>query len=176
LNTLFRLDINIQSITKLHLIEHFRQLLSNIGFNSIIHIPNVYIRNNKGNIFEHALIHLVNEDDFIVDDLIVHFYAENSSEAMMIAKYILSKLDFQTFSLANTINSSYQEQNVKILNRIQTELTSYLDILKQIPTIMRKIVPTSKSESYRLLKLDNFQSFQNECHLTDLLLTSLVIH
>ncbi|CAF3340249.1 unnamed protein product [Rotaria sp. Silwood1] len=175
-NTLFRLDLNIQSTTtKFQLIEHFRQLLSTIGFNPIIHMPNVYIRVNKGNIFEHVLIHLVNEDNFIVDDLIVHFYAENSSEAMMIAKYILSKLDFQSFSLTNSINSSYQEQNTKIINRIQTELTSYINILKQVPTIMRKIAPTSKSESYRLLKLENFQLCQNECHLTDLLLTSLVI-
>ncbi|CAF0792750.1 unnamed protein product [Rotaria sordida] len=178
LNTLFRLDINIQSTTtttKFHLIKHFKQLLSNMGFNSINHIPNVYIRINQGNIFEHVLIHLVNEDDLIVDDLIVHFYAENSSEAMMIAKYILSKLDFQSFSLINSINSSYPEQNNQIFNRIGIELKFYIEILKQIPTIMRKIVPTSKSESYRLLKLENFQSFQNECHLTDLLLTSLVI-
>jgi hypothetical protein len=93
----------------------------------------------------------------------------------MIVKYILSKLDFQSFSLMNSINCLSQEENEKIFNRIQIELKSYLDILKQIPTVMRKITPTSKSESYRLIKFENFQSFQNECHLTDLLLASLII-
>ncbi|CAF4180315.1 unnamed protein product [Rotaria magnacalcarata] len=176
LNTLFRLEMNLQSTIKIHLIEHFRQLLSNLGFSSIIHVPNVYIRINKGNIFEHIVIHLINEDDLIAEDLNVHFYAENSSEAMMIAKYMLSKLDVQSFSLINSaLNSSYQEENKKILNSIQTELTSYMNILAQIPTIMRKLAPTSKSESYRLLKEENFQSFQNERHITDLLLASLVI-
>ncbi|CAF3453563.1 unnamed protein product [Rotaria socialis] len=175
LNTLFRLEMNLQSTIKIHLIEHFRQLLSNLGFNSIIHVPNVYIRINKGNIFEHVVIHLINEDDFIAEDLIVHFYAENSSEAMMIAKYMLSKLDVQSFSLINSaLNSSYQEENKKILNSIRTELRSYMSMLTQIPTIMRKLAPTSKSESYRLLKEENFQSFQNERHITDLLLASLI--
>jgi hypothetical protein len=93
----------------------------------------------------------------------------------MIVKYILSKLDFQSFSLIESVNSLSQEENNKILNRIQMELISYLDILKQIPTIMRKIAPTSKSESYRLLKSENFHSFENERHLTDLLLASLII-
>ncbi len=91
-------------------------------------------------------------------------------------KYILSKLDFQSFSLMNSINLLSEEENNKIENRIQMELKSYIDILKQIPTVMRKIVPTSKSESYRLLKFENFQSFQNERHLTDLLLASLIIN
>ncbi|CAF4736611.1 unnamed protein product [Rotaria socialis] len=175
LNTLFRLEMKLQSTIRIHLIEHFRQLLSNLGFNSIIHVPNVYIRINKGNIFEHVLIHLINDDDFIAEDLIVHFYAENSSEAMMIAKYMLSKLDVQSFSLINSaLNSSYQEENKKILNSIRTELRSYMSMLTQIPTIMRKLAPTSKSESYRLLKEENFQSFQNERHITDLLLASLI--
>jgi hypothetical protein len=71
LSTLFRFNVTIQSTSKLHFIEHFRQLLTNIGFKHIISIPNVYIRVNQGNIFEHALVHLVNEDE-----LIVHFYAE----------------------------------------------------------------------------------------------------
>ncbi len=93
----------------------------------------------------------------------------------MMIKYILSKLDFQSFSLINSINLLSKEENCKILNRIQIELISYLDIFKQIPTIMRKIPPTSKSESYRLLKFENFQSFQNERHITDLLLASLII-
>ncbi|CAF1558443.1 unnamed protein product [Adineta steineri] len=175
MNTLFRLDVNIQSPSKFHLIEHFRQLLINLGFKHIISLPNVYIRVNQGNIFEHVLIHLVNEDDVIEEDLIVHFYAENSIECKMFIKYILSKLDFQSFSLINPINSSDQQQNHLILNRIQLELTSYMDILKQIPTIMRKVAPTSKSESYRLLKFENFQLFQNQRHLTDLLLASLII-
>ena len=39
---------------------------------------------------------------------------------------------------------------------------------------MRKITPTSKSESYRLLKFENYQSFQNESNITDLLLSSLI--
>lgn len=68
-----------------------------------------------------------------------------------------------------------QEQDYKSLNRIQTELTFYMDSLKQIPTVMRKMAPTSKSESYRLLKQENFEAFQNERHLTDLLLALLVI-
>ncbi|CAF1370973.1 unnamed protein product [Adineta steineri] len=142
---------------------------------SILILPNVYIRVNQGNIFEHVLIHLVNEDDVIEEDLIVHFYAENSIECKMFIKYILSKLDFQSFSLINPINSFDQQQNHLILSRIQLELTSYMDILKQIPTIMRKVAPTSKSESYRLLKFENFQLFQNQRHLTDLLLASLII-
>jgi alanyl-tRNA synthetase len=99
----------------------------------------------------------------------------NSNEATMIVKYILSKLDFQTYSLMNSKSPSNEEQNDKIATRIQSELTSYIDTLKQIPTIMRKIAPTSKSESYRLLKFENFQSFQTESHLTDLLLASLII-
>jgi hypothetical protein len=94
---------------------------------------------------------------------------------MMLMKYILSKLDFQSFSLIDSINSFSKQENVKILNRIQIELTSYINTFKQIPTIMRKLAPTSKSESYRLLKFENFQSFQNERHLTDLLLASLII-
>jgi hypothetical protein len=76
LNTLFRLDISIQSTSKVQLIQYFQQLLSNIGFQKMISIPNVYIRVNEGNIFEHVAIHLVNEDQVIMDDLIVHFYAE----------------------------------------------------------------------------------------------------
>jgi hypothetical protein len=93
----------------------------------------------------------------------------------MIAKYILSKLDFQSFSLIDPISSSTEQQNDQIQNRIQTELTSYTDIFKQIPTVMRKITPTSKSEAYRLLNQENFQSFQSERHLTDLFLASLII-
>ena len=115
--------------------------------------------------------------NFVTDGylMINVFIFRTSIEATMIVKYILSKLDFQTFSFLNSKTLSNDEQNNKILNRIQTELTSYLDTLKQIPTIMRKITPMSKSESYRLLKLENFQSFQNESHLTDLLLASLII-
>lgn len=76
LNTLFRLDVTIQSATtKFQLIEHFRELLSNLGYNRIINLSNVYMRVNEGNIFEHAAIQLVNEDDFITDELIVRFYA-----------------------------------------------------------------------------------------------------
>jgi len=71
LNTLFRLSINIESTSKVHFIEHFRQLLLTIGFKQILNLPNVYIRVNQGNIFEHVLIQLD-----IKDDLIVHFYAE----------------------------------------------------------------------------------------------------
>jgi hypothetical protein len=71
LNTLFRMDVKIESTSSFHFIEHFTQLLENIGFKNIFNIPNVYLRVNRGNIFEHVLIHIVNEDDFIV-----HFYAE----------------------------------------------------------------------------------------------------
>jgi hypothetical protein len=92
----------------------------------------------------------------------------------MMVKYILSKLDFQSFSLINSMNSLSEEENDKILTRIQLELKCYIDQLKQVPTIMRKLIPTSKSESYRLLKFENFQSFQNERHITDLLFASLI--
>jgi len=67
LNTLFRLNLHIESTSKLSI----RQLLSTIGFQQILHLSNVYIRINQGNIFEHILIHLLNEDDSIV-----HFYAK----------------------------------------------------------------------------------------------------
>ncbi len=68
-----------------------------------------------------------------------------------------------------------EQENGRILNRIQMELISYIDLFKEIPTIMRKIIPNSKSESYRLLKSENFQLFQNEYHLTDLLLAPFII-
>jgi len=71
LNTLFRLSINIESISKHDFIEHLQQLLLTIGFKHILNQSNVYIRINEGNIFEHILIHIVNEED-----LIVHFYAK----------------------------------------------------------------------------------------------------
>ena len=74
------------------------------------------------------------------------------------------------------MNSSIEQENIEIFNRIEMELNSYIDILKQIPTIMRKITPTSKSESYRLFKSDNFQSIQNERYLTDLFLASLIMN
>lgn len=90
----------------------------------------------------------------------------------MLAKYILSKLDFQTFSIIDSISD---EENRPILHRINLELTAYLNALKGLPTIMRKLVPTSKSESYRLLNCEDFQIFENERHLTDLFLTSLMI-
>lgn len=90
----------------------------------------------------------------------------------MLAKYILSKLDFQTFSIIDSISD---EENRPILHRINLELTAYLNALKGLPTIMRKLAPTSKSESYRLLNCEDFQIFENERHLTDLFLTSLMI-
>jgi hypothetical protein len=62
LNTLFRLNLHIESTT------HLRELLSTIGFQQIVHLSNVYIRINQGTIFEHILIHQ--------DDSIVHFYAK----------------------------------------------------------------------------------------------------
>ncbi len=76
LNTLVRLDVKIESSSKIHFIEHFKQLLENIGFKYIVNISNVYLRVNEGNIFEHIMIHIVNEGDYMEDDLIVHFYAE----------------------------------------------------------------------------------------------------
>ena len=93
-------------------------------------------------------------------------------EVTLFAKYILSKLDFQLFSLSNT-NSFHSNQS--ITTRLQLELTSYLDLFKQIPTIMRKTTPSAKSEAYRLLELDNFLSIQTELHQTNLLLASLII-
>jgi len=71
LNTLFRLSINIESTSKFQFIEHFQELLSTIEFKPILNQPNFYIRINEGNIFEHILIHFVNQDD-----LIIHFYAK----------------------------------------------------------------------------------------------------
>jgi hypothetical protein len=88
----------------------------------------------------------------------------------MIARYILSKLDFQSFSIIDPVKSFSNEEKT----RLQTELTSYLNLLKELPTIMRKIAPNPKSESYRLLKSENFQSIEIEYHLTDLLLASLI--
>lgn len=67
------MSLNIESTSKYDLIEHFHQLLSTIDFKKI---SNVYIRYNPGDIFEHAVVYLANEDEFIVDDLIVHFYAK----------------------------------------------------------------------------------------------------
>ncbi|UJR25167.1 hypothetical protein I4U23_006523 [Adineta vaga] len=166
-STLSRFDINIQSTSTIRFIEYFQQLLMNMGFKQLITIPNGYIRVNQGNIFEHAMIHFIEDND-----LIVHFYAENLNEVQLLVKYILSKLDFQSFSL---LNSNYIHSNDSIKNRFQCELTSYLDIFKQVPTIMRKVAPTTKSEAYRLLKMENFQAFQNERNLTDLLLASLII-
>ena len=76
LNTLVRLDVKIESSSKFHSIEHFKQLLENIGFKCIVNISNVYLRVHEGNIFEHIMIHIINGEDYIEDDLIVHFYAE----------------------------------------------------------------------------------------------------
>jgi hypothetical protein len=67
LNTLSRLDLHIESTSKLH----FHQLLTTIGFDQIPNLSNVFIRISEGTIFEHILIDLTNNDDFIV-----HFYAK----------------------------------------------------------------------------------------------------
>lgn len=93
----------------------------------------------------------------------------------MIIKYILSKIDYQSFSLINSKKTLSKEENEQILNRIDNELKSYIEIFKSIPTIMRKITSTSKSESYRLLKYENFQTIQNESCLTDLFLASFIL-
>ena len=69
--TLSSLSITIQSTSKFHLIEHFQQLLTTIGFKQILTLSNMYVRVNQGNIFEHILIEFVDEDD-----LFVHFYAQ----------------------------------------------------------------------------------------------------
>lgn len=90
----------------------------------------------------------------------------------MLVKYILSKLDFQTVSIIDSIIDISDEETRQ---RIELELTGYLNRLKDLPTIMRKLAPTSKSESYRLFKSEDFQFFDNERHLTDLFLTSLMI-
>ena len=68
--------MHIQSVSKFHLTEQFQQLLAAIAFEPIVSLSNVYMRVNKGGLFEHVLIHLVNEDELVIDDLIVHFYAE----------------------------------------------------------------------------------------------------
>ncbi|CAF1241882.1 unnamed protein product [Adineta ricciae] len=166
-STLSSLSITIESTSKFHLIENFQQLLTTIGFKQILTLSNMYVRVSQGNIFEHVLIQFVDEDD-----LLVHFYAQTLDEVKLFVKYILSKLDFQSFSLLNT-NSFHLNQS--IITRLQLELASYLDLFKQIPTIMRKTAPTAKSEAYRLFKLDTFPPTQNELHRTDLLLASSII-
>ena len=75
-NTFFRLDISIQSKSKFDLIGHCRRLFSNIGLKKLTMIADGYLRVDEGNIFEHVLIHLVNSEEFLSDDLIIHFYAE----------------------------------------------------------------------------------------------------
>lgn len=90
----------------------------------------------------------------------------------MLAKYVLSKLDFQTFSIIDTVGN---EDDSQLLQRLELELTGYLNTLKELPTIMRKVAPTSKSESYRLMKSDDFQRFEQERHHTDLFFTSSMI-
>ena len=71
LNTFSRLPVRIESKSKIYLIEDFQRLLANLGFQALRNIPNAYLRLDEGNIFEHAVVHLLGEDD-----LIVHFYAE----------------------------------------------------------------------------------------------------
>ena len=94
----------------------------------------------------------------------------------MLAKYILSKLDFQSFSLVDPVDPSDQQRHSEMLNRVQIELRAYIDALKQIPTVMRKLAPSAKSESYRLFKSENFHSFEQERHQTDLFLAASIIH
>lgn len=190
LNTLFRFGVTIVSKSKIYLMEDLRALLSNLGFQAMRNVANAYLRLDEGNIFEHALVHLVGEDEFMTDDLIVHFYAEyvlrdqstptqtffafrNAHHSSMLAKYILSKLDFQSFSLIDA--ASDKDEQSRLMSRIQSELRSYTDGLKQLPTVMRRVGPASKSEPYRLFKLDDFQFFQNERHQTDLFLASSII-
>ena len=93
----------------------------------------------------------------------------------MLAKYILSKLDFQTFSIIDLTGDMSNGDNPQLLQRLELELTAYLNTLKELPTIMRKVAPTSKSESYRLMKSDDFQRFEQERHHTDLFFTSSMI-
>ena len=91
----------------------------------------------------------------------------------MLAKYLLSKLDFQSLSLIDPV--SEQDEETSLNSRIQCELLSYADGLKQLPTIMRRVAPALKSESYRLFKLENFQFFRSERHQTDLFLAASII-
>ena len=90
-------------------------------------------------------------------------------------KYILSKLDFESFSLISPPSSCSTKEQIELINRIEHELNSYVNAFKQIPTVMRKVNPTSKSEAYRLFKLENFQFFEKERHQTDLFIGSLII-
>lgn len=93
----------------------------------------------------------------------------------MLAKYILSKLDFQTFSIVDSADDLSNEENPHLLQRLELEFNSYLNTLKELPTIMRKVAPISKSEAYRLLKSEDFQRFELESHQTDFLFTSSMI-
>jgi hypothetical protein len=58
---------------------------------------------------------------------------------------------------------------------IQHELSVYGNALKQLPTIMRKLPGTSKSQPFRLLKSDTFALFHDERMRTDLLLASSIV-
>lgn len=77
LNTFTQVGITIQSTSKFVVIEDFRRLLLSIGFKQIDAVSNGYLRIDEGNLFEHAVIQLVNADEFMTDDdLLVHFYTE----------------------------------------------------------------------------------------------------
>ena len=98
------------------------------------------------------------------------FSYRNLQETMMLAKLILSKLDFQSFSLIDRSSSWPEERELEVKTLIESELKTYLNELQQMPTIMRKTAANSKSETFRLFKLENFQSFENVKHRTDRIL------
>lgn len=101
--------------------------------------------------------------------------SRNANDVTLLAKYVLSKLDFQSFTVLHATESFHRQSASPFGNRLQAELTAYLEAFKQIPTVMRKTTPSSKSEAYRLLRAEDFGLFQHERQLTDLLLASLVV-
>ena len=74
-NSFSRLAFLIESSSKYNLIEHFQRLLTSIDFIEVENCSNGFLRIDQGNIFEHALVHLVNANEFMDEELIVHFYS-----------------------------------------------------------------------------------------------------
>lgn len=93
----------------------------------------------------------------------------------MFAKHILSKIDFQRFSLIESSSINGDQAQTQLKNDILAETDFYLDELKKLPTIMRKTTANSKSEAYRLIKEENLRSFEKVREKTDLHFVSFII-
>ena len=97
----------------------------------------------------------------------------NVERAATLCRYVLSKLTFRSFSLVSS--GTFDDDQSELIERIQKELNGYLDVFKQIPTVMRKVNPTSKSEAFRLFKKADFHQFEKERRQTDLFIGSTII-